>query len=122
MHCSMLQLQLFDTYSNLFSSVEKQLHKEKFPLMLLKNITKKRYGKEMIFRTTQSTFVIELQEDIVHDLKKINISTIFVRIHLQFHPHFAHTNSLDQISAFFSFFFVSKFFGWCSYKLYCSIY
>jgi hypothetical protein len=101
----MLQLQLFDTYSNLFSSVEQQLHKGKFPLMLFKNITKKRDGKERIFRTTQSTFVTELRADIVQDLKKLNSSTTVVRIHLQFHPHFAHTNSLDQISAFFFFFF-----------------
>jgi hypothetical protein len=57
LHCSMLQLQLFDTYSNLFSSMEQQLHKGKFPLMLFKNITNKRDVKEMIFCTTQATFV-----------------------------------------------------------------
>jgi hypothetical protein len=60
LHCSMLQLQLFDTYSNLFSSMEQQLHKGKFPLMLFKNITKKRDVKERIFCTTQATFVTEL--------------------------------------------------------------
>jgi hypothetical protein len=57
--------------------------------MLLKNITKKRDGKERIFCTTQSTFVTELRAYIVHDLKKINSSTTVVRIHLQFHPHLA---------------------------------
>jgi hypothetical protein len=57
LHCSMLQLQLFHTYSNSFSSMEQQLHKGKFPLMLLKNITKKRDVKERIFRITQETFV-----------------------------------------------------------------
>jgi hypothetical protein len=65
LQCFMLQLQLFDTYSNLFSSMEQQLHKGKFPLMLLKNITKKRDVKERIFRTTQATFVTELQTYIV---------------------------------------------------------
>jgi hypothetical protein len=56
LHCSMLQLQLFDTYSNLFSPMEQQLHKGKFPLILFKNITNKRDVKERIFRTTQATF------------------------------------------------------------------
>jgi hypothetical protein len=60
LHCSMLQLQLFDTYSNLFYSMEQQLHKGQFPLMLFKNITKKRDVKEMIFCTTQATFVTKL--------------------------------------------------------------
>jgi hypothetical protein len=86
--------------------------------MLFKNITKKRDGKERIFHTTQSTCVTELRADIVQDLKKINISTNVVRIHLQFHPHFAHKNSLDQLSGNFFFYF----FGGCSCKLYCSIY
>jgi hypothetical protein len=40
--------------------MEKQLHQGKFPLMLFKNITKKRDVKEKIFHTTQATFVIEL--------------------------------------------------------------
>jgi hypothetical protein len=106
----MLQLQLFDTYSNLFSSMEQQLHKGKFPLMLFKNITKKRDVKERIFRTTQATFVTELRADIVQDLKKLTSSTTVVRIHLQIHPHFAHTNSLHQISAVFFFFFFFFFF------------
>jgi hypothetical protein len=113
LHCSMLQLQLFDTYSNLFSSMEQQLHKGKFPLMLFKNITKKRDVKERIFRTTQATFVTELRTDIVQDLKKLTSSTTVVRIHLQFHPHFAHKNCLDQFSAAFLLY---------SCILYCSIY
>jgi hypothetical protein len=95
----MLQLQLFDTYSNLFSSMEQQLHKGKIPLMLFKNITKKRDVRERIFRTTQATFVTELRADIVEDLKKIASSTTVVRIHPQNHPHFACRNSLEQISA-----------------------
>jgi hypothetical protein len=77
LHYSMLQLQLFDTYSNLFSSMEQQLHKEQFPLMLFKNITKKRDVKERIFCTTQETFVRELRTDIVQDLKKLTSSTNF---------------------------------------------
>jgi predicted deacylase len=106
----MLQLQLFDTYSNLFSSMEQQLHKGKFPLMLFKNITKKRDVRERIFRTTQATFVTELRADIVQDLKKLASSTTVVHIHPHNHPHFAYTNSLHQISAacfilFFFFFF-----------------
>jgi hypothetical protein len=103
LHCSMLQLQLFDTYSNLFSSMEQQLHKGKFPLMLFKNITKKRDVKERIFRTTQATFVIELRTNIVQDLTKLTSSTTIVHIHLQFHPHFAHANFLHQFSAVFLF-------------------
>jgi hypothetical protein len=101
----MLQLQLFDTYSNLFSSMEQQLHKGKFPLMLFKNITKKRDVRERIFRTTQTTFVLELRSDIAHDLKKLARSTTVVRIHPHNHPHFAYTNSLHQISGVFFFFF-----------------
>jgi hypothetical protein len=115
LHCSMLQLQLFDTYSNLFSSMEQQLHKGQFPLILFKNITKKRDVKERIFRTTQATFVTELRTDIVQDLKKLTRSTTVVCIHLQFHPHFAHTNCLHQFSATF-------FLLLCSCILYCSIY
>jgi hypothetical protein len=38
-------------------------------------------------------------------MKKLTSSTIVVCIHLQIHPHFAHTNSLHQISAVFFFFF-----------------
>jgi hypothetical protein len=94
----MLQLQLFDTYSNLFLSMEQQLHKAQIPLMLFKNITKKRHVRERIFRTTQATFVIELQANIVEDLKKIASSTTVVPIHPQNHPHFAYRNSLEQIS------------------------
>ena len=82
--------------------MEQQLHKGKFPLMLLKNITNKRDVKERIFCTTQATFVTELWSYIVQHLKKLTSSTIVVRIHLQFHPHFAHTNYLHQFSiAFF---------------------
>ena len=94
----MLQLQLFDTYSNLFSSMEQQLHQWQFPLMLFKNITKKNDIRERIFRTTQTTFVTELQEYIIQDLNKLASSTTIVRIHPQDHPHFAYTNSLHQIS------------------------
>ena len=101
LHHSMLQLQFFDTYSNMFSSMEQQLHKGKFPLMLFKNITKKIYVKERIFRTTQATFVTELWTGIVQDLKKLTSWTTVVRIHLQFHPHFSHTNCLHQFSAAF---------------------
>jgi hypothetical protein len=103
LHYSMLQLQLFDTYSNLFSSMEQQLHKGKFSLMLLRKITNKIDVKERIFCTTQATFVIELRTNIVHDLKKLTCCTNVVRIHLQFHPHFAHTNFLHQFFAFFIF-------------------
>jgi hypothetical protein len=101
----MLQLQLFDTYSDLFSSMEQQLHKGKVPLMLFKNITKKRDVRERIFWTTQATFVIELQADIVHDMKKLASSTTVVRIHPQIHPHFACRNRLQQICAACSIFF-----------------
>jgi hypothetical protein len=55
--------------------MEQQLHKGKIPLMLLKNIAKKMDVRERIFRTTQEPFVIELQENIVQDLKKLASST-----------------------------------------------
>jgi hypothetical protein len=113
LHCSMLQLQLFDTYSNLFSSMEQQLHKGKFPLMLLKNITKKRDVKERIFHTTQATFVTKLRADIVQDLKKLTSSTIFVCIHIHFHPQFTQNNCLKKNCAFFLLY---------TYILYFSIY
>jgi hypothetical protein len=90
----MLQLQLFDMYSDLFLSMEQHLHKGKIPLMLFKNITKKRDVIERIFRKTQETFVIELQEDIVDDLRKLASFTTFVHIHPQNHPHFSYRNSL----------------------------
>jgi hypothetical protein len=79
--------------------MEQQLHKGKFPLILFKNITKKRDVRERIFRTTQETFVTELRVDIVQDLKKLASSTIVVHIHPQNHPRFAYTNILHQISA-----------------------
>jgi hypothetical protein len=113
LNCSMLQLQLFDTYANLFSSMEQQLHKGKFPIMLFINITKKRDVKERIFRTTQETFVTELQIDIVQDLKKLTSSTTIVHIHIQFHPQFALKNCLKQFCASFMLY---------TYILYCSIY
>jgi hypothetical protein len=94
----MLQLQLFDTYSNFFSSMEQPLHRGKIPLMLFKNITTKRDVIERIFQTTQEMSVTELRGDIVQDLKKLARSTIVVHIHPQNHPHFAYTNNLHQIS------------------------
>jgi hypothetical protein len=113
LHCSMLQLQLFDTYSNLFSSMEQQLHKGKFPIMLFKNIIKKRNVKERIVRTTQATFVTKLRTDIVQDIKKLTCLIIVVYMHLQFHPHFSQTNCLHH--------FLKPFFLY-SCILYCSIY
>ena len=107
----MLQLQLFNTYSDLFSSMEQQFHRGKIPLMLFKNITKKRDARERIFRTTQTTFVTELRANIVEDLKKLAISTTVVCIHPQKHSHFSYRNSLQQISMpvyFFSFCFTGE--------------
>jgi hypothetical protein len=95
----MLQLQLFDTYSYLFSSMEQQLHRGQIPLMLFKNITKKMDSRERILQTNHATFVTELRADIVENLKKLASSTTVVRIHPQNHPHFAYINSLQQISA-----------------------
>jgi hypothetical protein len=96
----MLQLQLFDTYSDLFSSMEQQLHRGKIPLMLFKNITKKKDVRERIFWTTRATFVTKLRANIV-----LASSTIVVCIHPQNHPHFAYRNSLQQIYAPIYFFF-----------------
>jgi hypothetical protein len=119
----MLQLQLLDTYSYFFSSMEQQLHRGKIPLMLFKNITKKKDARERIFQTTQATFVTELREDIVEDLEKLASFTIVVRIHPQNHPHFAYRNSLQQIYApVCVFFFVLQGRGGCSGVLYCSMY
>jgi hypothetical protein len=119
----MFQLQLFDPYSNLFSSMEQQLHRGRIPLMLLKNITKKRDVRERIFQTTQTTFVTKLRGYIVHDLKKLASSTTVVRIHPQNRPHFAYTNSLHQISTacFILLLFFLRGRG-CSCVLYCSMY
>jgi hypothetical protein len=109
----MVQLQLFDTYANLFSSMEQKLHKGQFPIMLLKNITKKRDVKERIFCTTQATFVIELRTNIVQDLKKLTSSTTIVHIHIHFHPQFTQKQFLQQLCATFLLYI---------YILYCSIY
>ena len=76
--------------------MEQQLHRGKIPLMLFKNITKKRDFRERIFRTTLETFVTELRADIVEDMEKLASSTIVVRIHPQSHPHFAYRNSLQK--------------------------
>jgi len=78
--------------------MEQQLHKGQIPLMLFKNITKKRYVRERIFRTNQAMFVTELRAYIVEDLKKIASSATVVHIHPQNHPHFAYRNNLEQIS------------------------
>ena len=102
--------------------MEQQLHKGQFPLMLLKNITKKRDVRETIFQTTQTTFVTELRGDIVQDLKKLAISTTVVHIHQQNHPHFSYTNSLHQISAACFIFYFYFLWGGCSGVLYCSMY
>ena len=93
----MLQLQLFDAYSDLFSSMEQQLHRGQIPLLLFKNITKKKDVRERIFQTTKATFVTELRADIVYDIKKLASPTTVVCIHQQNHPHFAYRNSLQQI-------------------------
>jgi hypothetical protein len=79
--------------------MEQQLHKGQIPLMLFKNITKKRDVRERIFQTTLTTFVTELRADIVQDMQKLASSTTVVHIHPQNHPHFAYTNILQQISA-----------------------
>ena len=84
--------------------MEQQLHRGKIPLMLLKNITKKKDVRETIFRTTHSMFVTELRADTIKDLEKLASSTIVVRIHLQNHPRFSYRNSLQQISATVNFF------------------
>jgi hypothetical protein len=88
--------------------MEQQLHRGQIPLMLLKNITKKKDAREMIFRTTQSTFVTELRGDTVKDPEKLDSSTIVVRIHLQNHPRFSYRNSLQQIYATVKFLFCFK--------------
>ena len=114
---------MFDSYSNLFSSMEQQLHKGKIPIMLFKNITKKRDVRERIFWTTQATFVTELRADIVEDLRKLAISTTVVGIHPQNHPHFSYRNNLQQISAACLIFFIFlRGVGGCSCVLYCSMY
>ena len=70
--------------------------KGQFPLMLFKNITKKRDVRERIFPTTQTTFVTELRADIVEDMKKLASSITVVRIHPQNHSHFAYRNNLQK--------------------------
>ena len=85
----MVQIHLFNTYADLFSSMEQQLHKGKFPLILFKNITKKRDVREWIFHTTQATFVTKLRIDIVQDLKKLTSSTTVVCIHIHLQQQFA---------------------------------
>jgi hypothetical protein len=79
--------------------MEQKLHRGQIPLMLFKNITKKKDARERIFRTTKAMFVIELREDILEDLEKLASSKIVVRIHPQNHPQFAYRNILQQIYA-----------------------
>jgi hypothetical protein len=55
--------------------------KREFPLILFKNITKKRDVKEKVFHATQSTFITDLRTDIVEDLKKLTCSRTVVSIH-----------------------------------------
>ena len=73
---------MFETYEHFFSSMEQQLQTGKFPIMLFKNITKRRGIKEKVFRTTQSTFITPLKAEDVEDLEKITRSTILVSIHI----------------------------------------
>ena len=77
---SLLQLQLFDTYEQFFLSMEKQLQKGHFPLILLKNLTKKVNTKETIFRASKSTFMTELNTDALNNLRKLTTSTYAVSI------------------------------------------
>jgi hypothetical protein len=76
----MLQLQLFETYAHFFTSMEQQLQNKEFPVLLFKNITKRKDVKEKIFRTTQSTFITMLRTDATQSLKKITSSTNVVSI------------------------------------------
>lgn len=77
---SVLQLQLFDTYEQFFLSMEKQLQKGHFPLILFKNLTKKVNTKETIFRASKSTFMTELNTDALNNLRKLTTSTYAVSI------------------------------------------
>jgi hypothetical protein len=76
----MFQLQLFETYEHFFTSIEQQLQNREFPVLLFKNITKRKDVKEKIFRTTQSTFITVLRTDAAQSLKKITSSTNVVSI------------------------------------------
>ena len=77
---SVLQLQLFDTYEQFFLSMEKQLQKGDFPLILFKNLTKKVNTTETIFRASKSTFMTELNTDALNNLTKLTTSTYAVSI------------------------------------------
>ena len=76
----MFQLQLFETYEHFVTSIEQQLQNREFPMLLFKNITKRKDVKEKIFCTTQSTFIIVLRTDAAQSLKKITSSTNVVSI------------------------------------------
>jgi hypothetical protein len=93
----MWQLQLFETYAHFFSSIEQQLQKGKFPIMLFKNITKRRDIKEKVFRITQSTFITTLRTKAVEDLKKTAHSTNVVSIHVELHLQTSYTQAFTLI-------------------------
>jgi hypothetical protein len=88
---------LFETFAPFFSSIEEQLQKGKFPIILFKNITKRRDIKERVFRTTQSTFMTALRTEAVEDLKKISRSTNVVSVHVKLHLHTSYTQAFTLI-------------------------
>ena len=65
----MSQLQLFETFTTLFNQVEQQLQIGHFPILLFKNIERRREIKENAFRKTQSTFIIEMNTQIAKDIR-----------------------------------------------------
>ena len=84
---SISQLQLFKTFAPLFNQIEQQLHKVDLPIMLFKNISRRKEMKKRTLRTIQLTFIIELKTKAIQDLKKLIDSTIHVSIYLQMHWH-----------------------------------
>jgi hypothetical protein len=77
--------------------MEQQLQTGKFPIMLFKNITKRRDIKEKVFLTTQSTFITELRTKVVEDLKKITRSTNVVSIHVELHLQTSYTRAFKLL-------------------------
>ena len=75
-----LQLQLYETYEQFFTLIEKQLQNGLFPMILCKNITKEKETKGTIFWTPKSTFIIELKTKVIHSLQKLVGSTNVVSI------------------------------------------
>ena len=68
---SLSQLQLFENLLPIYNEIEQRLQNGEMSIMLFKNITKRKDLKEKTFRTTQATFITNLNTEIEQDLRKL---------------------------------------------------